>query len=180
MISNLLKFILGIILAIAVLIGGGVAAALYFINRTAIPPAKPVFANDESAVKAQAAKSPAPGASPSPTPLASATPTPTPTKSSEKADAKPLPKGAYKARVTWSQGLSLRKEPTQDAERVGGASFNQKIIVLEESQDQVWQKIRLENGEQEGWVKAGNTKRADEQEDSQKPDQTDQTDQQQQ
>jgi uncharacterized protein YgiM (DUF1202 family) len=162
MISNLLKFILGIILAIAVLIGGGVAAALYFINRTAIPPAKPVFANDAPAVKAQAAKSPAPGASLSPTPVASANPTPTPTKLPDKADAnKPLPDGAYKARVTWSQGLSLRKEPTQDAERVGGVGFNQKIIVLEESQDKVWQKIRLEDGEQEGWVKANNTKRAD-------------------
>ncbi|MFH7024516.1 MAG: SH3 domain-containing protein [Heteroscytonema crispum UTEX LB 1556] len=179
MISNLLKFILGIILAIAVLIGGGVAAALYFINRSAIPPAKPVFANDEPAVKAQAAKSPAPGASPSPTPVASATPTPKPTKSSAKANAnKPLPDGAYKARVTWPQGLSLRKEPTQDTERVGGVGFNQKVIVLEQSQDQVWQKIRLENGQQEGWVKAGNTKRADEQDDSQKPDQTDQTQQQ--
>jgi hypothetical protein len=41
--------------------------------------------------------------------------------------------------------------------------FNQKIIILEESEDKGWQKIRLEGSEQEGWVKAGNTEKVDEQ-----------------
>ncbi len=48
---------------------------------------------------------------------------------------KPLEPGAYQARVTWSQGLSLRSEPNGDAERVGSAAYNQQIVVLGESAD---------------------------------------------
>jgi cytoskeletal protein RodZ len=170
MVSNVLKYILGIFLAIVVLIGGGVATALYFMNRTAVPPTKPIFANDSPEIKAQAPKTP--GASPAltPTPVEAQTtkPNATPTLSPDTTESKkPLPAGAYNARVSWSQGLSLRAEPKQDAEKVGGVSLNQKIIVLEESQDKVWQKIRLEDSDQEGWVKAGNTKKVDAQDNSQ-------------
>ncbi|MCV3214104.1 SH3 domain-containing protein [Plectonema radiosum NIES-515] len=170
MVSNVLKYILGIFLAIVVLIGGGVATALYFMNRTAVPPTKPIFANDSPEIKAQAPKTP--GASPAltPTPFEARTTKPnvTPTLSPDTTESKkPLPAGAYNARVSWSQGLSLRAEAKQDAEKVGGVGFNQKIIVLEESQDKVWQKIRLEDSDQEGWVKAGNTKKVDAQDNSQ-------------
>jgi cytoskeletal protein RodZ len=163
MLSGLLKLILGFVLAIAVLVGSGVAVALYFINRTATPPPKPMYSNDNPSLtapvanktKAEATPSPTseakPETSPSPTPSASPTPSP-----------ESLPKGAYRGSVTWSQGLSLRAEPNQDAERVGGVGFNEKIIILEESQDKVWQKIRTEGSKQEGWVKVGNTQRADE------------------
>jgi hypothetical protein len=183
MLSGLTKFILGFFLAIAVLIGGGVAVALYFMNRTGIPPAKPVFSNDSPSVKAQAPKgtetrgskptltagTPTTKSSPSPTstptPVAKATPSP-----------KPLPPGAYRGRVSWAEGLSLRSQPNQEAERVGGVGFNQKIIILQESDDKAWQKIRLEGSEQEGWVKAGNTEKVDgkqpeKPEDTQKPEQ---------
>lgn len=169
-ISNVLKYILGIFLAIVVLIGGGVATALYFMNRTAIPAAKPIFANDSPEVKAQAPKTP--GASPAltPTPVEAQTPKPnaTPTLSPDTAEStKPLPPGAYPARVSWSQGLILRAEAKQDAERLGGVGFNEKIVVLEESPDKVWQKIRLEGSDKEGWVKAGNTQKVDAQDNSQ-------------
>jgi hypothetical protein len=90
---------------------------------------------------------------PSPTPKASESP-------------KSLPPGAYQARVTWKQGLILRAAAKQDAERVGGVGYNSTVIVVQQSEDNVWQKIRLEDGEQEGWVKAGNTQKVDE-EDSQ-------------
>ncbi|MBW4645478.1 MAG: SH3 domain-containing protein [Goleter apudmare HA4340-LM2] len=158
MLSNLLKFTLGIFLAIAILLGSGLAAALYFINRTAIPPAKPVFSNDTPAVKPQAPKVSDAKAKTTPKPAASASPSPTatPTESPQ-----PLPPGAYRGVVTWPQGLSLRSEPEQDATRVGGVGVNQKIVILEESQDKAWQKIRLESGE-EGWVKAGNTQKVEE------------------
>jgi hypothetical protein len=169
-ISNVLKYILGIFLAIVVLIGGGVATALYFMNRTAIAPNKPIFANDSPEIKAQAPKTP--GASPAltPTPVEAQTPQPnaTPTLSPDTTESKkPLPAGAYNARVTWSKGLSLRAEPKQDSGRVGGVGLNQKIIVLEESEDKVWQKIRLEGSDTEGWVKAGNTQKVDAQDNSQ-------------
>ncbi|MEH2408650.1 SH3 domain-containing protein [Nostoc sp.] len=167
MLSGLTKFILGFLLAIAVLVGGGVAVALYFMNRTGIPPAKPVFSNDSPSVKAQAPKTTEPGGGkpslkPGTQTQSSATSIPT---ESPKAtpSPKPLPSGAYRGRVSWSQGLSLRSQPNQEAERIGGVGFNQKIIVLEESEDKSWQKIRLEGSEQEGWVKAGNTEKVDKQ-----------------
>ncbi|MBD6616040.1 SH3 domain-containing protein [Komarekiella sp. 'clone 1'] len=171
MLSGLLKFTLGFFLAIAVLIGGGVATALYFINRTAIPPAKPIFANDSPAVKAQAPKAKETGAS-NPTSTSgaaiksspSSTSTPSPTESPKTVQSsKPLPPGTYRGRVSWAEGLSLRAEPNQAAQRIGGVGFNQKIIILEESEDKTWQKIRVEASEQEGWVKAGNTEKVDEQ-----------------
>jgi hypothetical protein len=161
MFSGLIKFILGFLLAIAVLIGGGVAVGLYFINRTGISPAKPVYSNDSASVKAQAPKTTGqptltPGTPIQSSPTATESPKATPSP-------KPLPAGAYRGRVSWAEGLSLRKEPNQDAEKIGGVSFNQKIIILEESQDKAWQKIRLQDSEQEGWVKAGNTEKVDEQ-----------------
>ncbi|MBW4632834.1 MAG: SH3 domain-containing protein [Iphinoe sp. HA4291-MV1] len=177
-IVNVLKYTLGILLAIAILAGSGFATALYLMNRTSAPPAKPIFANDSSSVKGQNPKATvAKGTketsatqaksetSPKPTP----TPTPSP---------KSLPPGAYQARITWNQGLVLRAEPKQDAERVGGIGFNSKVIVLEQSDDNLWQKIRLKGSEKEGWVKAGNTRKVNE-EDSQRTEQTEQTDQEQ-
>jgi hypothetical protein len=155
MLSNLLKFILGVFLAIAVLVGSGVAVALYFMNRTAIPPARPLFANDSPSSPSTAPKATEVEAKPTSTPTSTPTPTPTPTPTES------LPPGAYRGSVTWSQGLSLRSEPNPDAERIGGVAFNEEIIVLEESQDKGWQKIRTEN-QQEGWVKIGNIQRVNE------------------
>ncbi|BAY19119.1 hypothetical protein NIES2109_50630 [Nostoc sp. HK-01] len=149
MLSGLLKLILGFVLAIAVLLGTGLTVALYFVNQTAIPPNKPIFANDNPSVKNQTTKEAKDESTL--TPESEPTPTPTPTKQ--------LPPGAYQGRVTWSEGLSLRAEPNQEAEKLGGVTFNQKITVLEENPDKTWVKIRPEGSEQEGWVKIGNIER---------------------
>ncbi|UKP00868.1 SH3 domain-containing protein [Nostoc sp. UHCC 0870] len=154
MVSGLLKFILGFLLAIAVLVGSGVAVALYFMNRTAIPPTKPTYANDSPALQTSNPQKTDLNTTPTPNAIMSPTPSATPTESSEA-----LPPGAYQGRVTWSEGLSLRAEPKQDAERVGSVAFKQNIIVLEENQDKSWLKIRIEGSKQEGWVKAGNIER---------------------
>ncbi|MBD2598524.1 SH3 domain-containing protein [Nostoc spongiaeforme FACHB-130] len=154
MLSGLLKLILGFILAIAVLLGTGMTVALYFINQTAIPPNKPIFANDNPSLKNQATKEAKDDSVITPEPESTPTPSATPTKSPEK-----LPPGAYQGRVTWSDGLSLRAEPNQSAKKVGGVTFNQKIIVLEENPDKTWVKIRTEGSDQEGWVKIGNIER---------------------
>lgn len=148
--SGLTKFLIGFTLAITLLIGGGVATAMYFMYRVTIPPPKPVFANDKPRVRTQRPPD-------SVTAKPSATPTP-----SEAPSPKLLEPGAYKARVTWSEGLSMRSEPNMDAERVGSVLYNQQIVVLEESTDKNWQRVRLEDGEQKGWIKAGNTERAEE------------------
>ena len=70
-----------------------------------------------------------------------------------------LPVNSYRALVTWPQGLSLRAEPSIDSGRVGGVYFDDQIIILENSADGKWQKVRVPGGNQEGWVRAGNTKR---------------------
>ncbi|BAB75994.1 SH3 domain-containing protein [Anabaena sp. FACHB-709] len=159
MFSALLKFILGILLAIAVLLGSGVAVGLYFMNRTAIPPTKPMYANDTPALKDPDSKKKK--IEPISTPQAKPEKNPTPSASPTETE-KPLPKGAYKGRITWPQGVSLRAEPTQEAERVGGAGFNEKIVVLEENPDKLWKKVRVESSKIEGWTKVGNIERVDE------------------
>ncbi|WP_009631819.1 SH3 domain-containing protein [Synechocystis sp. PCC 7509] len=148
--SGLVKLILGFIIAIALIVSGSVALALIFINRSSLPP-KPIFANDTNAVK-KAANISKPK---KPTPTAKK---PTVAKSS-KPSPSPLASNTYPARVTWNQGLSLRSEPSLEAERTGSLDYNQKIIVLQQSQDEKWQKVRLEDSDLEGWVKAGNTER---------------------
>ncbi|AFY55302.1 hypothetical protein Riv7116_2803 [Rivularia sp. PCC 7116] len=163
MLSNILKIILGVFLAMTILVGGSAALAIYFMNRTSINPPKPVFSNDKAAVKAQAAKAPTPGATTAANSSAKTTskPKPTPIESPLAEEEKPLPPGAYPATVTWPQGLILRAEPKLNAERLGGIGFNAKVVVLELSNDKTWQKIRIEGSGKEAWVKAGNTKKVE-------------------
>lgn len=150
--SGLAKVLLGVILAIAILLGGGVATALYFMLKGSSSPPKPIFANDKPSLKGQ--RSPTSN-------TAKRTSQPTTANSTNTSLPLPLAPGTYKARVIWSDGLSLRSEPNLDAERVGGAAYNEQVIVLGESADKNWQRVRLENGEPEGWIKAGNTQRVE-------------------
>ena len=144
--SGLVKLVLGFVIAITLLVSGSVALALIFINRASSPPPKPIFANDSSTVK-KAANITKPKTS-----IA--------TKNAPKSKPSPsLASGSYPARVTWNQGLSLRAEPSLDAERIGSLDYNQKIVVLQQSKDEKWQQIRLDDSELQGWVKAGNTER---------------------
>ena len=109
MLSNILKLILGVFLAIAILVGGSAALAIYFMNRISANPPKPVFSNDKAEVKAQAAKTPTPGATAANSKgKTTAKAKPAVTKTPEKPAEKPLPAGAYPATVTWPQGLILR------------------------------------------------------------------------
>ncbi|MDB9446173.1 SH3 domain-containing protein [Anabaena sp. CS-542/02] len=152
MLSNLLKLILGFVMAIAILIGSGVTVAFYFINRNLIPPPKPIFANDGTSLPQEAPQTTEVNIISTPEPTPTETPPETPTET--------LPPGAYRGRVTWTEGLSVRAEPTLDAPRVAGVGVNEELIILEESQDKRWQKIRTQS-QQEGWVRIGNTERID-------------------
>ncbi|MEL6496167.1 MAG: SH3 domain-containing protein [Cyanobacteria bacterium J06623_7] len=73
--------------------------------------------------------------------------------------ARELPANAYRATVTWPQGLSLRAEPDVDATRIGGIETKATIFILEDSSDGKWQRVQLPWNGQEGWVKGGNTRR---------------------
>jgi eukaryotic-like serine/threonine-protein kinase len=70
-----------------------------------------------------------------------------------------LPLDAYNARVIWRDELSLKKEPTASAEKVGKVSFNEQVAVIKESDDRQWLLIRSKISNTEGWVKAGNIDR---------------------
>ncbi|MEY3221768.1 MAG: hypothetical protein RLZZ203_624 [Cyanobacteriota bacterium] len=163
MLTNLLKFILGFVLALAVLLGTSLTVALYFVNRTAVSPSKPIFANDnpssqpkkpKTSPKPQSKKSATPTPKPTPKPTETPTETPTPTP-------KPTPPNAYTGNITWAEGLSMRSEPNTNSPTIGGVGGNKKVIVLEESDDKKWQKIRIADTDQEGWVKAGNIQRSE-------------------
>jgi hypothetical protein len=146
---NLIKFLLGFALAIALLGLGGVVTARYFITKLTAPPPRPTFANDKPAVTktSVASKSAAANAATPQDSSSSASPAPT------------LEPGAYQARVVQPIGLILRDGPGRDSTQIGGIEYNSRVVVLEESPDKVWQRVRLENSDRAGWVKAGNTER---------------------
>ncbi|MFM5899443.1 MAG: SH3 domain-containing protein [Dolichospermum sp.] len=137
-----------------VLLASGLIVALYFVNRTAVNPPKPMFANDNPTneiTKPKAITQPKPEKKV----ISSPVPTPTPTKSPNS-----LPPGAYQGIVTWPAGLSMRAEPDINSSTVGGVNGNKQVIIIEDSTDKKWQKIRIPDTNQEGWVKAGNIQRS--------------------
>lgn len=143
---NLIKFLLGFALAIALLGLGGVVAARYFVTKLTAPPPRPTFANDKPVKAAVAAKSGASGN----------------TAASQGDTASPAPAlepGAYQARVVQPIGLILRDGPGSSSNQIGGIEYDSRVVVLEESPDKVWQRVRIENSDRTGWVKAGNTER---------------------
>lgn len=155
---NFVQFLVGFILGVALLALGAAGASYLVVAKMTTNPPKPVFAEEEK--------------KPVTTPVKT-TSSPTPSKPKEETKPKPqpspetkeekevLPPGAYKARVTWSDGLSLRSDPTTDASRVGGVAYNQELIVLESSRDGQWQKVRVANTGQEAWIKAGNVAKSE-------------------
>jgi cytoskeletal protein RodZ len=168
--SGLLQFILGFFLGIIILVGLTSALGYLMFSRLAATPNKPVFpeenkskpkattadkkASEKSASKPEVSPSPK-ATTASPSPEVSPSPSPSPKAKED------LPPGAYKAKVTWSGGLSLRSNPSKDSERVSGVDYDDELIVLESSADGVWAKVRSANGGQEGWVKVGNFKKTE-------------------
>ncbi len=174
--SGLLQFILGFFLGIFALLGATSLIGYLMFSRLAANPPKPTFPEEnkpavkatpkvdktaekpESQTKPEATSSPESKAEAKPSPTPTATPSPTPSPSPQ-AKEEELPKGAYKAKVIWSGGLSLRSNPNTDSERVGGVGYDANLIVLETSADGTWAKVRSPESGQEGWVKAGNLKK---------------------
>lgn len=161
--SATVQFILGFVLGVSLIAGISGAALFAYYKKMSILPKKPVFPRTTVPQTASNPKEP----STTIEPLESTTveaeveepqaaleePEPQPAAESE------LPPDAYRAVVTWPQGLSLRAEPSTNADKVGGIEANTDIIILEDSADGNWQKVRLPLSNQEGWVKGGNTER---------------------
>jgi cytoskeletal protein RodZ len=147
--SDLLKVLSGIFLAVVLIASGSFIAAQYVISQFTAPPPKPTFPNDSPPSKAKSIKAvqasasvTKPSSAPSPTPSAQASPKKTETTGT-------------KGRVMLSQGVNLREDPDRDSERIGGIDYNEEVVVLEDSPDGEWQKVRVEGSGQEGWIKSG-------------------------
>lgn len=146
---SLTRVLSSFVLAIGLIAGCGYFATKYLIEQfTALPP-KPVFPNDKPADKAKPATPVKAVAKPA-SPQASPTPSSKPS---------PKPEDGYPAKITQSNGMNLRDAPSREANRIGGIDYNQRVVVLEESPDQEWQRVRVEGSNQEGWIKAGATER---------------------
>ncbi|MCT7962468.1 SH3 domain-containing protein [Laspinema sp. D1] len=141
--ASLVQFILGFTLALIILAGGSVAAALYFVTKLTALPARPSFTNDQPAVTATAGENSQGGGT---------------SQGSGNAPAA-LPANAYRAKVIWPDGLILRDRPGYEANSIGGLDFNAQVVVLETSSDKEWEKVRIEGSGQDGWIKGGNTER---------------------
>lgn len=163
LVSSIFQFLLGFALGVTLIAGVGAGIAyFYFTKMSSHAPTKPVYEEEKeplpsSEQEAVAKKDPAitPESTPKPEVIAEPEPKPEPVPEPELE----LPPNAYFARVTWPQGLSLRAEPSLNAERIGGIGFNARIIILEYSSDKQWQRIIIPESQREGWVKAGNVKR---------------------
>ena len=162
--SSTAQFILGFILGISLILGISGTLVFAYYKKMSVQPQKPVF-TEAPAPKSAAKKKPAPSTTIEPIesnvaeseletePEVAPEPEPEPAPEPE-----PLPPNAYRAEVTWPEGLSLRAKPTIDSERIGGIQFKDTIAILETSTDGAWQRVQLSN-KQEGWVRGGNTER---------------------
>jgi len=145
---RIVQLFLGIIFGLVIIAGGTAATAYYFLSQLAETPQKPIFPEERP-------KQPEPKAdsSPAKTEQKQEENKPSPEKEEE------LEPGAYKARVTWPDGLSLRDNPSKSANRIGGVAYNRELIILKKSKDGIWQKVRVPGSNQVGWVKAGNVEK---------------------
>lgn len=165
-ISNMLQFILGFVLGVALIGGSAVGVAYYYFKKVSSNvPEKPIYAEEKSPTT-DVVKNQEPKASQEQLQTdteadfnSNSEAEPTPEPEPEPVAEPELPPNAYYANVTWPQGLSLRAEPSLNGERIGGIGYNAKILILEESADKQWQKVQIPESEQEGWVKAGNVKK---------------------
>ena len=144
----LAKLILGVFFAFILMSLAGVATARYFMAKLAVSPEKPIFSNGTAPVE-----EPAPAQSTDATATATSPPANPPIATPE------LEPGSYKAIVIQPIGLVLREGPGRDFPQLGGVEYNEQIIVLSESDDKQWLRIRLPGSGQRGWVKAGNTEK---------------------
>lgn len=159
--SATVQFILGFLLGISLIAGISGTIIFAYYTRMSVLPKKPVFeattppeSSSDQAIVSDI--EPLESESTSVDEIPETTPT-----VAETAIAEPeLPPNAYYAIVTWRDGLSLRAEPDVDADRVGGIETKAKIIILEDSADGKWQRVRLPWNGQEGWVKGGNTQKS--------------------
>lgn len=153
-ISGFFQFIIGFTLGISIVAGGAISFGYILLTRMTGTPPKPVYSEETAKPKEESKELEIASSNEASTSKSQSESTPIP-----KEVEKPLPLGAYKALVSYKDGLSMRLEASKDADRIGSVLFNDEIIVLQESEDKKWQKIRIAKNDKEGWVKSGNIKK---------------------
>lgn len=144
---GLVKFILGIALALFVISLAGAATARYFLTQLSTLPERPVYENDAPAKPQET------GTKPETSTNAENTAALQSQQSPENQDTKIL----YQAVVTYGSGLLVRTGAGANYETLDGIDYDETIEVLEESGR--WFKVRTSRGV-EGWIKGeGNTQR---------------------
>ncbi|VEP13769.1 conserved hypothetical protein [Hyella patelloides LEGE 07179] len=170
-ISSTSQFILGFLLGVTMIAGSAVGAAYYYFRQVSSnAPEKPVYTEESQTAEAPNNQITEAGENESQSDIESTSNIESTSDLEAELELEPLPEeeeeeenippGAYYANVTWPQGLSLRAEPDTNSARIGGVGYDARILILEESTDKRWQKIRIPWSKQEGWVKAGNIKKA--------------------
>lgn len=170
---KIVQFIIGFILGILLFSGASLAGAYLVYTWFANVPPKPFYPDDKTAPPAVVIKKdPAPAVASSPQPASSpvtpspqTTPSISPDLTTTKSDPPPVvpsaqttpETGTFNARVI--RGLNIRSEPSAQSKRLGGLYYNDRIVVLQTSDDQKWQKIRVLSTGVEGWIKSGNIKK---------------------
>lgn len=158
--SGLAKFVVGFLAGVVLLLLGSVAAGLFLFSTLSATPPKPVFPEERQQKKLASINTKNSNVAATNSKLVSSTidsPSPSPSPSQEPQ----LEPGAYKARVKWESGLSMRSEASYESSKVGGVAYNQEVVVIQDSDDKQWQKVRVVETNEEGWVKTGNLERAD-------------------
>ncbi|MGB3494524.1 MAG: SH3 domain-containing protein [Elainellaceae cyanobacterium] len=150
---GLIKFVTGILVAIALLFVAGGAAARYVMTRLSALPPKPIF--PEERLSAEGSGNPPETVEAAPP--AQEPPAPAPIEPVPEEEA--LPEGAFRARIVQPVGMVLRQGPSIETTRIGGIDYDEVVVVLSENSDEGWQNVRLPGSGVEGWIKAGNTER---------------------
>jgi hypothetical protein len=135
---SIAQILAGTLLGGIVVIAAVTGFAYLYSYRLAQKPPKPDFAAVEEAQKDQAGE------------LAAST----------QAEEEEESDGSYVALVTYADGLILRKEPDSTAEAIDTLEVETTVRVLEKSEDEQWERLRVEETGEEGWVAIGNTQRA--------------------
>lgn len=152
-VSGCIRVFLGIFITLALIGAGAYAVSRHYIDKYGAIPEKPIFPEEQGVAFA---------------PTQTRAPNPPPGEAAAEGDAvaqpevvappptaKPAPAGDL-AYVIWPEGLIVRSSASLDGEQIGGIEYKREVYLLETSGDQAWQKIKVANGDLEGWVKGGN------------------------
>jgi len=152
---NLIRVLTSLILTSGILIGIGFIVVQYLTNPFANLPPRPTFSEERTGSQITG-KSSTPQLSPSPEVAQTA-------QSILSVEPSPIEDNKTRslARITWPEGVILRDNPSKNARRIGGVTYNQTVILLETSLDGQWQRVQVEQSGEQGWLKGNNLEPVD-------------------